>query len=252
MRLISVDKPGMGQSDYDPRRSLPRYADDIRQLADNLEIDRFATVGESGGGPQALAMAHYLADRLTAVVLLAAIGPAHEKWVREGMKPLNKLLIFAAQRAPWLFRLQMAMMSRALKDPAKTERFQQLLLRDAPEADRRAFEQVDISWLTPSAAAALAAGGRAAAQELSMIARPWGFALSDITVPVEIWHGTEDRNVPVAVARRAFASIPGRTRAHHRRRRARRRSRRPPRRDGRRHSRGHQHTARVTAGRSPI
>jgi pimeloyl-ACP methyl ester carboxylesterase len=211
VRWISVDKPGIGKSDFDPKRSLARYADDVRQLADHLGFDRFGTVGESGGGPHALALSRFLPDRLTTVILVAAIGPAHEKWVREGMKPLNKFLFFAAQRAPWLLRAHMWMLGRTLKDPKKAERFERMLLRDAPEADRRAFAQVDTSWLVPAAAAALADGGRAATQELTMIARPWGFALSDITVPVRIWHGTEDRNAPLAVARRAFAALPIRT-----------------------------------------
>jgi pimeloyl-ACP methyl ester carboxylesterase len=29
-------------------------------------------------------------------------------------------------------------------------------------------------------------------------ARDWGFRLEDITVPVHVWHGDRDRNIPIA------------------------------------------------------
>ncbi|TQM83680.1 pimeloyl-ACP methyl ester carboxylesterase [Saccharothrix saharensis] len=207
VRWISIDKPGAGASDFDPRRSLLRYADDIAHLADELGLDRFASVGESGGGPHAAVLAHALPDRLTTTILLAAMGPAHEKWVREGMQPVNRRLIMMAQRAPWLLRAQTLLLSRMMNNPTKARRWERSLVEQASEADRRALARIDTGWLTAAAAAALRDGGRAAAQELAMIARPWGFALADITSPVEVWHGTADTNVPVAIARRVVAEI---------------------------------------------
>jgi len=43
--------------------------------------------------------------------------------------------------------------------------------------------------------------------------RPWGFSVGDITVPVAVWQGTEDRMVPFAHARWLADHIPG-ARAH--------------------------------------
>jgi hypothetical protein len=40
-RIITVDRPGLGLSDFKPRRTLLDWADDIRELADSLEIERF-------------------------------------------------------------------------------------------------------------------------------------------------------------------------------------------------------------------
>jgi pimeloyl-ACP methyl ester carboxylesterase len=214
VRWISIDKPGTGVSSFDPRRSLLRYPADVAHLADDLGLDRFATVGESGGGPHALAMAYTLSDRLTTTILLAGMGPAHEKWVRNGMQPITRFLITCAQKAPWLLRVQMSQLSRTLNDPTKARRWEQSLVRRAAEADRRAFEQIDLAWLTRATAEALADGGRAATQELTMLAQPWGFALSEVTAPVEVWHGTEDRNVPLAVARKVINELPTCVAAH--------------------------------------
>ena len=52
-------------------------------------------------------------------------------------------------------------------------------------------------------------GTRGATQEMQLFGRPWGFPLSEIGAPVHIWHGTEDVNVPVAIARRLAEEIPG-------------------------------------------
>jgi alpha-beta hydrolase superfamily lysophospholipase len=39
---------------------------------------------------------------------------------------------------------------------------------------------------------AFRAGGRGYAEDVSALARPWGFALGQIHVPVLLWHGDAD------------------------------------------------------------
>ncbi|WP_158894354.1 alpha/beta fold hydrolase [Amycolatopsis anabasis] len=209
VRWISIDKPGTGRSDFDPRRSLPRYAEDIREFADRLGLDRFATVGESGGGPHALALARALGDRLTVAVILSGMAPGQGKQAREGMRPVNRRLFALAERAPWLLRPQLAMFGRMVAKPENAAKWQQAAMGDAPEAERRALEDIDPALLLAATGEALRDGGRAAAQELRMLVRPWGFPLSGCTCPVEVWHGAEDRNAPVAHAHRLVAALPG-------------------------------------------
>jgi pimeloyl-ACP methyl ester carboxylesterase len=48
--FVSVDRPGHGLSDPQPNRTLLGWADDIRQLADHLQIDQFYVEGWSAGG----------------------------------------------------------------------------------------------------------------------------------------------------------------------------------------------------------
>jgi pimeloyl-ACP methyl ester carboxylesterase len=45
--------------------------------------------------------------------------------------------------------------------------------------------------------------------DLSLFARPWGFALGDIEVPVHLWHGDADRIVPVEHGVHLSKRIPG-------------------------------------------
>lgn len=213
VRWVSVDKPGFGASDADPDRSLPRHAADLARLADHLGLARFAVAGESGGGPAALAAAHQLGDRLSTCLVLCGMGPPHAHDDGDGMKAANRRMFALARHDPEALRRQMGQLARLLADPDGAREWERALRDGMPEADRRAWERFESSWLLPAAQDALRDGGRGAAQELAVLVRPWGFALGEISCPVELWHGTADENVPVEVARRVAAEIPG-CRAH--------------------------------------
>src|SRR5215472_6981947 len=82
VRLITMDRPGIGCSAPKPGRRLIDWPEDVAALADALQLQRFAILGWSGGGAYALACASRIPERLTAVGLasggapLAGIEPA--------------------------------------------------------------------------------------------------------------------------------------------------------------------------------
>jgi pimeloyl-ACP methyl ester carboxylesterase len=213
LRWISIDKPGYGLSSYDPKRSLSRYADDVRELADHLGIERFAAVGESGGGPHVYAIGRYLPDRVTTIVSVSGLGPAHEAWVRKAMIPFNKRLFWMARNAPWLMSLTMAPFARAFRPgqpQSKRDAVLAKVIEQMAPQDRAVLEANPdgIPMLLDAIAGGYAQGAKAAVQEYRLFATPWEFRLEDITVPTHIWHGTEDNNVPIAVARHIATLIP--------------------------------------------
>lgn len=73
--VLAFDRPGMGDSDYDPRQSIASVAADALQLLDGLGVRRCAVAGESGGGPYAAAIAALLGGRCASLQLVAAVGP---------------------------------------------------------------------------------------------------------------------------------------------------------------------------------
>ena len=209
VRLICVDKPGYGGSDRHQGRALRDVTADVAALADHLGLVRFAVIGESGGGPHALAVAHDLPDRLSVTVVVAGMGPATEPWVLDGMKPANRRLLAVGRRAPWALRLPMELTRRALLDPARAARLTARQIESAGPADRSALQDMAAQLdLTAPARDALRVSSHGAAQELALLARPWGFALDAVRCPVELWHGTEDVNVPPAVATQLAARLP--------------------------------------------
>ena len=75
VRLIGLDRPGVGHSDPAPGRTLIDWPDDVAQVADRLQIERFGIEGVSAGGAYALACADRMADRLTGCALVSSMCP---------------------------------------------------------------------------------------------------------------------------------------------------------------------------------
>ncbi|MEZ4679971.1 MAG: alpha/beta fold hydrolase [Caldilineaceae bacterium] len=75
IRLLAPDRPGFGLSDPHPERTFLSWAVDVANVADALDIDRFAVMGLSGGAPHAAVVAHQLPQRVTAVALVSGLAP---------------------------------------------------------------------------------------------------------------------------------------------------------------------------------
>ena len=77
VRLISFDRPGYGGSSPAPF-GLTRVATIALGLADQLGVDRFATLGFSGGGPFALSTGAVGGGRVTRIGIASGAGPFQE------------------------------------------------------------------------------------------------------------------------------------------------------------------------------
>ena len=87
VRLVTVDRPGIGLTDPLPARTLLDRIGDVTALADHLGLDRFAVLGWSGAGPHALACGHTLGDRITAVGVASGFAPFDRPAVRAVLSP---------------------------------------------------------------------------------------------------------------------------------------------------------------------
>jgi pimeloyl-ACP methyl ester carboxylesterase len=124
LRLIGVDRPGMGLSAYQRRRSMREWPHDVVELADHLGIDSFAVVGFSGGGPYALACAHAIPKRLTACGIVAGVGPT------------SRLVSFLALWLPWVLT---PLAWRRFRDQGHASRALTRFAHRWPEPDRTAL-----------------------------------------------------------------------------------------------------------------
>jgi pimeloyl-ACP methyl ester carboxylesterase len=210
VRVVAPDRPGMGGSAFQPGRRLTGWADDVRQLADALGIDRFLVAGFSGGGPYALAVAHGLPDRVIAAASISGAGPVDAPGALTGMNRVNRLIFRMARSAPvglWPLAAQHAHATRRhgarVFDKAARD-------RNLPEADRAAMASPRLRDLDAMAGPEpFRHGVRGFIQDARLCAQPWGFDPAAITPPVLLWHGDQDANVPVAMARRLAERIPG-------------------------------------------
>jgi pimeloyl-ACP methyl ester carboxylesterase len=209
LRVIAPDRPGYGLSEFKPERAIVDWTDDVRALADHLNLSRFAVLGISGGGPYAAACAARLAERLTNVLLVCSMGPTDAPEATKGMVPLNRCLLAFARNVPWLAQRVAGFCLRTLwgtGDQVIPEQIEACL----PERDQKTLADQELRrLLTESSREGLRPGVDGAAWDGFLFSRPWGFDLQQIRVPVSLWHGEKDVIVPVSMGHFLAKSIPG-------------------------------------------
>ena len=185
VRLLVVERPGCGLSDRARRWSLARWARDVEQLADALELGRFAVLGWSAGGPHALAAAAALPERVTRVVVAA--GMPLPPWLGLVPEDLQKVMRLA-RRTPFLAWQPLTRWSQ--KPVAST---------GDPDCDRvYAAGRVE----------SFRRGPRWLVAELRVLGQPWGFDLAAIRTPVTLWYGERDEVCPPEIGRRFARALP--------------------------------------------
>jgi pimeloyl-ACP methyl ester carboxylesterase len=200
VRLILVDKPGYGLSDFLPRRRLLDWPQDVAQLADALGLDCFAVFGMSGGGPHAAACGYGLPDRVSAVGLVSSPGPVWDRrQLRYSLPPHRQPLVELAARD----REEAA---RVLLEDCRDELDR--IARRGDEGDA----SVDPDLRERIRRAMLDATPEGFAHDLLLLfVSPWDFTPEQIQVPTSIWHGDRDPAVPFAVAEFYAETIPNST-----------------------------------------
>jgi len=210
VRLVTVDRPGAGLSDFQPRRALLDWPADVAALADALRFDRFAIVAHSGAGPHALACALRLGDRVRQVSIASGFSPTDWPGATEGMAPHMRQGAALLRRLPFLAGLMLRPMpGRYRQDPAAA--FEAQFGRGMAASDCAVMANPELARVVQTAAVeAFRQGARGPAQELLLfLARPWGFAPQEIAVPVRLWYGTADVTVPVGMGRALARAIRG-------------------------------------------
>jgi pimeloyl-ACP methyl ester carboxylesterase len=196
----------MGLSDRQPGRRLTDWPNDVLRLSESLQLDSFSVAGISGGGPHALACAAALADRVDVAVVISGAAPLDTTDATVGMRRMNRTVVTLARRAPWVLRLMMAPnMFAARRFPDVYER---VATKGLPEPDRVALRETALKEaLLADNREAARRGARGVVEDLVIFTGSWGFDLSEIKMPVHLWHGDLDANAPIAMGERMASEI---------------------------------------------
>ena len=199
--VIAPDRPGYGLTE--PRRddSLLAWTADVAALADALSIESFTVIGVSGGAPCALACGYALGTRVRRIGLVAGLGPVHDAGLRRDMRASARLVFYLADQTPRLFRFSVGkpVAWLARQRPAQLIR---LIARLNGSPDKETLLETEtLAAFSLSIRACFEQGSHGSLQDLRLFRRPWEFDISAIHQPVQLWHGTQDRVVPVSHSR---------------------------------------------------
>jgi pimeloyl-ACP methyl ester carboxylesterase len=208
IRLIALERPGIGFSTPHLYRDVAGWADDVVRIADGLGIDRFACVGLSGGGPYVLACGARTADRMVAGAVLGGVAPTRGPDAIAG-----GLVGFANHFAP-LLAVGHRPLGRTLHLTMRAIVPLRSLIFDAyiacqPEGDQRVFREPHVKEMfVDDIVRGMRANADAPVLDLVLFTRPWGFRLRDVQVPIRLWHGDADHIVPLGHGEHLAARLP--------------------------------------------
>lgn len=205
LRVVAVDRPGCGLSDFMAGRTLLDWPDDVRELADQLGIDRFALIGHSFGGPYVAACALKLAARVTRVGIVAGIAPLVRPGATTGMASLVRANLWLAGHASVLARPFVVVMGRVVRRP---EVVAKSALANLPPKEIELLSRPEFAGFTEGYSEMYRAGSRGPYWDAVTFARPWGFRLEDVRPHVELWYGEADTNVPIQMGEYYDAALP--------------------------------------------
>ena len=198
-RIIVPDRPGIGLSDFDPKRKLLDGASDIAALADHLHIDRFGLMGISGGNPTLLACAYKFPERLTFVVDLAGAAPLYtDPAALKQLGTMDRIFAKLGAHLPLgLFQIPFSLLGFQQKIMKSPKAFANMMRSSMCKADMELFDIPEMQYIFMRDFQELfRQGARGAALDAQLIYLPWEFDIRQIRIRVDIHQGSEDRWVP--------------------------------------------------------
>ena len=208
VRLIGVDRPGIGISDF-ASNTLLDWPGDVAVLADTLSLDRWAVWGISGGGPFALACALQLPERVAACGLVSSATPL-ELALPEYPPPI-RWQFAVARRFPRSIRFLLWLRTgrHYMKDYETARAAFQRGLEHAVGPDAELKDHPGNPLAVHMLREAFRQGMRGPSHEGRLLVGDWGFRLEDVTHErLYLWHGELDAQSPLDAVREMAVSLP--------------------------------------------
>jgi pimeloyl-ACP methyl ester carboxylesterase len=205
IRLLAIDRPGIGASDPIGFGGTEQPAEDLRRLVETLAVGRVAVIGIGRGADDALAFAARYPTLVTSVSAVSVRLPGRQSRRRSLLHPRGRTgQSWAGPLACWvraagkdadltLESTWRRMLDRL--DPKAAEvlgdRWMESDFRDSVAADAA---QINPDWTAPAR---------------SVTSPAWVLDPGAIRVPVEAWHGKHESGTTLAAVQDFAADLPG-------------------------------------------
>lgn len=208
VRLIGIDRPGIGSSTPFQYGSVVEFADDLRVMAEVLGIDKMAVVGLSGGGPYVLGCAAAMPDRVVVAGVLGGVAPTvGPDAISGGLMSLGSAFAPVLEVAGPPIGILAVNLIRLIRPVASSAL--QLYAAASPHGDRQLLLRPEFGAMFLDD---LLNGSRkqmsAPFADIVVFARHWGFSLDEVKVPVHWWHGDADHIIPFAHGEHVVSRLP--------------------------------------------
>jgi pimeloyl-ACP methyl ester carboxylesterase len=209
LRLIAYDRAGYGGSTPNAGRSVVDVVADIDDVLASLDVQRYASLGASGGCPHSLACG----ARSELCVAAAAIA-SPTPYPPDGLDWLAGMGEQNVEEFSLAIEGEDAVVEFIERDAAEflaatAEQIKEVLTGLLPPVDAAVLTGERAEHAKQNFDHALANGIAGWRDDDLAFVEPWGFELTEIHVPTLLWQGVQDRMVPVAHGRWLAERIPG-------------------------------------------
>ncbi len=208
VRIVTVDRPGVGLSDPKRGRTLLDFADDLAELADRLGVGPVPVIGWSSGAPYAAACAYARPERFNRLIVIAGVPPLEGG--RYKSLPIRPLFALARWFPPALSASFALLGQMVRRDPDRTlKRVKRVLAAPGTAEEQFVHDPALHDVWVDLLAVSTQAGGRCWVEDYRLFVRDWGFALEDVGVPTDVWQGEDDIVIPPHAGRIYADAITG-------------------------------------------
>lgn len=214
VHLVTYDRPGYGGSDRCRGRAVADCVGDLEAVANACGFDRFALIGGSGGGPHALAAAAGLGGRVSRALCIVGVAPcdAVDLEFFSGMDPAKVIEFGWALEGEDRLAVELEREAREIGARVAQDPTRMLETYDLPDSDLATLADPRVQQVMRESTGEMFARGVGGWVDDGLaFTRPWGFDLSQISVPVEIRFGDSDVLVPAGHGRWLASHVPGAT-----------------------------------------
>ena len=203
LRLIAPDRPGIGRSDFQPNRGFSAWTKDVTFLADALGLDKFSVLGISSGGGYTAACAAKIPHRLYSAVIVSGAW----EFTTADLLKYKRWSLILIKHFPWLYRASMKLTQRSLNSPP--DKLLETFKKRLPAADYAVLKSPGRMKKSCEALnEGLRSGTQGTAWDLQLYFRKWDFNLDEIRMPLTLFYGEDDRNVPIDLVKQIAATLP--------------------------------------------
>ena len=207
LRIITVDRPGHGISDFNPIGTILSFAQDLKELTEQLNLPRYSIVGMSAGAPFALGYSFLFPEKIYKTAVISGFAP-----LTSGSKTVLskevKTMLSLAKSLPFLLRFLLKVQAKQLT--TKPKKALTNFLKIMSEPDQIVLKNPEVMTVIETMfKEAFREGSKGVAHEISTIlVQEWGFDLNKIKGTVKFWQGKKDNNVPYQWAEMMSKEIP--------------------------------------------
>jgi pimeloyl-ACP methyl ester carboxylesterase len=207
-RIISPDRPGIRDSQFQTGRRLIDWPPLLNEIADRLAIGHFRILAISGGAPYAYASGWMTPERVEKIAVVSGAPPLDQLDNLDGLLPIHRQMLRLRVRRPGLIKalFHLARPFVVIRMPI---RFRPLLLKFLQPCDANVLREsraFDVCF--ESARQAWRSSAKGVMTDAEIYATPWGFELEQVRVPVALWHGTKDRTFAHRLAKAVASRLP--------------------------------------------